>query len=53
MFGVLAQSFNMRQTQMLVQAYEEVGNTAGVVQELVKFLRLLIFFDNIYHAPEE
>ena len=37
---------------MRVNAYEREGNTAGVVRELVSFLRHLIFFDNIYYQAQ-
>ena len=48
MFGILAQSITMRQIQIRIQFYEEVGDTASIYKELVGFLRILILFDNIY-----
>ena len=38
----------MRQASMRIAIYDEAGDTAGIVKELVSFLRIIIFFDNVY-----
>lgn len=48
MFGILIQSLEMRIITQRISIYDEAGDIAGIVQELVGFLRIVVFFDNVY-----
>lgn len=41
----------MRTAMLRIQTYDDNGDIAGIVKEMVTFLRLIIFFDNVYLDP--
>ena len=42
----------MRQALNRIQIYDEEGNIAAIINELVSFIKLVILFENIYAEPE-
>ena len=38
----------MRQAVLRIQTYDDNDDIAGIVKEMVTFLRMIILFDNVY-----
>ena len=52
-FGILVQSIEMRQAVLRIQTYDDNDDIAGIVKEMVTFLRMIILFDNVYLDASE
>ena len=53
MFGLLVKSLEMRQTAQRIAIYDKQEDRAGIIKELIGFLRMVIFFDNVYLMDPE